>query len=75
MWFNKWAPIFSPVHCMWLLVSLCVCGTSNFVRFFFVGTIDLRYVLRHILFISLVFFGAIHVGCVCEMRFRRLLDL
>lgn len=79
MWFNKWAPIFSPVHCMWLLVSLCVCGTSNYVRFFFVGTIDLRYVLRHILryilFISLVFFGAIHVGCVCEMRFRRLLDL
>lgn len=59
MWFNKWAPIFSPVHCMWLLVSLCVCGTSNFVRFFFVGTIDLRYVLRYILryilFISLVF--------------------
>lgn len=45
------------------------------MRFFFVGTIDLRYVLRYILFISLVFFGAIHVGCVCEMRFRRLLDL
>lgn len=75
MWFNKWAPIFSPVHCMWFLVSLCVCGTSNFVRFFFVGTIDLRYVLRYILFISLVFFGAIHMKCVGEMWFRGLLDL
>lgn len=60
---------------MWLLVSLCVCGTSNFVRFFFVGTIDLRYVLRYVLFISLVFFGAIHVRCVSEMWFRGLLDL
>lgn len=75
MWFNKWAPIFSPVHCMWLLVSLCVCGTSNFVRFFFVGTIDLRYVLRYVLFISLEFFGAFHVRCVSEMWFRGLLDL
>lgn len=63
--------MFSPVHCVWLLVSLCVCGTSNFERFFFVGTIVLRYVL----FISLVFFGAFHVRCVSEMWFRGLLDL
>lgn len=67
--------MFSPVHCVWLLVSLCVCGNSNFVRFFFVGTIVLRYVLRYVLFISLVFFGAIHVRCVREMWFRGLLDL
>lgn len=67
--------MFSPVHCVWLLVSLCVCGTSNFVRFFFVGTIVLRYVLRYVLFISLVFFGAILVRCVNEMWFRVLLDL
>lgn len=67
--------MFSSVHCMWILVSLCVCGNSNFERFFFVGTIVLRYVLQYVLFISLVFFGAFHVGCVCEMRFRRLLDL
>lgn len=67
--------MFSPVHCVWLLVSLCVCGTSNFVRFFFVGTIDLRYALRYVLFISLVFFGAIHVRFVSEMWFRGLLDL
>lgn len=63
--------MFSPVLCVWLLLSLCVCGTSNFVRFFFVGTIDLRYFL----FISLVFFGAFHVRCVGEMWFRGLLDL
>lgn len=75
MWFNKWASMFSLVHCMWLLVSLCVCGTSNFVRFFFVGTIVLRYVLRYVLFISLVFFGAFHMKCVSEMWFRGLLDL
>lgn len=43
--------------------------------FFFVGTIVLRYVLLYVLFISLVFFGAIHVGCVSEMWFRGLLDL
>lgn len=67
--------MFSPVHCVWLLLSLCVCGTSNFVRFFFVGTIVLRYVLRYVLFISLVFFGAFHVRCVSEMWFRGLLDL
>lgn len=36
--------MFSPVHCVWFLVSLCVCGTSNFERFFFVGSIVLRYV-------------------------------
>ena len=57
--------MFSPVHCVWLLVSLCVCGTSNFERFFFVGTIVLRYVLRYVLFISLVFLGAIHVTILC----------
>lgn len=62
--------MFSPVHCVRLLVSLCVCGTSNFERFFFVGTIVLRYVLRYVLFISLVFLGAIHVRCVREMWFR-----
>lgn len=67
--------MFSSVHCMWLLVSLCVCGTTNFERFFFVGTIVLRYVLRYVLFISLVFFGSIHVRCVSEMWFRGLLDL
>ena len=67
--------MFSPVHCVWLLVSLCVCGTSNFERFFFVGTIVLRYVLRYVLFISLVFFSAIHVRCVREMWFRWLLAL
>ena len=67
--------MFSPVHCVWLLVSLCVCGTSNFERFFFVGTIVLRYVLQYVLFISLVFLGAIHVRCVSEMWFRGLLDL
>lgn len=71
MRFNKRDPLFSSVHCMWLLGSLCVCGTSNFERFFFVGTIVLRYVL----FISLLFFGAIHVRCVSEMWFRGLLDL
>lgn len=43
--------------------------------FFFVGTIVLRYFLRYVLFISLVFFGAIHVRCVSEMWFRGLLDL
>lgn len=53
--------MFSPVHCVWLLVSLCVCGTSNFERFFFVGTIDLRYFLAIRYVHSLVFFGAIHV--------------
>lgn len=26
--------MFSPVHCVWLLLSLCVCGTSNFELFF-----------------------------------------
>lgn len=67
--------MFSPVLCVWLLLSLCVCGTSNFVRFFFVGTIDLRYFLAIRYVHSLVFFGAIHVGCVCEMWFRGLLDL
>ena len=67
--------MFSPVHCVWLLVSLCVCGTSNFERFFFVGTIVLRYVLRYVLLISLVFLGAIHVRCVREMWFRVLLYL
>ena len=67
--------MFSPVHCVWLLVSLFVCGTSNFERFFFVGTIVLRYVLRYVLFISLVFLGAIHVRCVREMLFRVLLYL
>lgn len=67
--------MFSPVHCVWLLVPLCVCGTSNFERFFFVGTIVLRYVLPYVLFISLVFFCAIHVRCVSEMWFRGLLDL
>ena len=67
--------MFSSVHCVWLLVSLCVCGTLNFERFFFVGTIVLRYVLRYVLFISLVFLGAIHVTCVSEMWFRGLLDL
>ena len=67
--------MFSPVHCVWLLVSLYVCGTSNFERFFFVGTIVLRYVLRYVLFISLVFLGAILVRCVNEMWFRVLLDL
>ena len=67
--------MFSPVHCVWLLVSLCVCVTANFERFFFVVTIVLRYVLRYVLFISLVFFGAIHVRCVSEMWFRGLLDL
>lgn len=67
--------MFSSVHCVWLLVSLCVCVTSNFERFFFVGTIVLRYVLRYVLFISLVFFGAILVRCVNEMWFRVLLDL
>lgn len=67
--------MFSPVHCVWLLVSLCVCVTSNFERFFFVGTIVLRYVLRYVLLISLVFLGAIHVRCVREMWFRVLLDL
>ena len=67
--------MFSPVHCVWLLVPLCVCGTSNFERFFFVGTIVLRYVLRYVLFISLVFLGAIHVRCVREMWFRVLLYL
>ena len=67
--------MFSPVHCVWLLVSLCVCGTSNFERFFFVGTIVLRYVLRYVLFISLVFLGAILVKCVSEMWFRVLLYL
>ena len=67
--------MFSSVHCVWLLVSLFVCGTSNFERFFFVGPIVLRYVLRYVLFISLVFFGAIHVRCVTEMWFRGLLDL
>lgn len=67
--------MFSAVHCVWLLVSLCVCGTSNFERFFFEGIIVLRYVLRYVLFISLVFFGAIHVRCVSEMWFRGLLDL
>lgn len=35
------------------------------------GTIVLRYVL----FISLVFFGAFHMKCVGEMWFRGLLDL
>ena len=67
--------MFSPVHCVWLLVSLCVCVTSNFERFFFVGTIVLRYVLRYVLFFSLVFLGAILVRCVSEMWFRVLLDL
>ena len=65
----------------WLLCFLqfIVCGSCclyAFVErrissFFFVGTIVLRYVL----FISLVFFGAIHVRCVSEMWFRGLLDL
>lgn len=73
--FYKRVSMFSPVHCVWLLVSLCVCGTSNFERFFFVGTIVLRYVLRYVLFISLVFLGAILVRCVNEMWFRGLLDL
>ena len=49
MWFYKRASMFSPVHCVWRLVPLCVCGTSNFERFFFVGTIVLRYVLRYVL--------------------------
>lgn len=47
--------MFSPVHCVWLLVSLCVCGTSNLERFFFVGTIDLRYFLAIRLSIPLCF--------------------
>lgn len=67
--------MFSPVHCVWLLLSLCVCGTSNFVRFFFVGTIDLRYFLAIRYVHSLVFFGAFHVRCVSVMWFRGLLDL
>ena len=67
--------MFSPVHCVWLLVYLFVCGTSNFERFFFVGTTVLRYVLRYVLFISLVFFFSFHVTCVSEMWFRGLLDL
>lgn len=62
--------MFSPVHCVWLLVSLCVCGTSNFERFFFVGTIVLRYVLRYVLFISLVFFWCDS----CEMRKRNVVQ-
>lgn len=67
--------MFSPVHCVWILVSLCVCGNLNFVRFFFVGTIDLRYFLAIRYVHSLVFFGAILVRCVSEMWFRGLLDL
>lgn len=47
--------MFSPVHCVWLLVSLFVCGTSNFERFFFVGTIVLRYVLRYVCSFHLCF--------------------
>lgn len=67
--------MFSPVHCVWLLLSLCVCGNSNFERFFLVGTIDLRYFLAIRYVHTLVFFGAFHMKCVGEMWFRGLLDL
>lgn len=56
--------------CLYAFVELRISSV-----FFFVGTIVLRYVLLYVLFISLVFFGAIHVRCVSEMRFRWLLDL
>lgn len=52
--------------CLYAFVELRISSV-----FFFVGTIVLRYVL----FISLVFFGAFHVRCVSEMWFRGLLDL
>ena len=56
--------------CLYAFVELRISSV-----FFFVGTIVLRYVLRYVLFISLVFFGAFHVRCVGEMWFRGLLDL
>ena len=51
--------------CLYAFVELRISSV-----FIFVGTIVLRYVLRYVLFISLVFFGAIHVRCVSEMWFR-----
>lgn len=55
--------MFSPVHCVWLLVSLCVCGTSNFERFF------LRRYYRFAICFTIRF---VHFTCVfwsdsCEM--------
>lgn len=56
--------------CLYAFVELRISSV-----FIFVGIIVLRYVLLYVLFISLVFFGAIHVRCVSEKWFRGLLDL
>lgn len=52
--------MFSSVHCVWLLVSLCVCGTSNFERFF------LRRYYRFA--IRFVYFTCVFWCDSCEMR-------
>ena len=67
--------MFSPVHSVWLLVSLCVCGISNFERFFLrrYYRFAICFTLRFVHFTCV--FGAIHVRCVSEMWFRVLLDL
>ena len=71
MWFYKRASMFSPVHCVWLLVSLCVCGTSNFERFY------LRRYYRFAICFTIRF---VHFTCVfgcdsCEMRKRNVVQM
>lgn len=63
--------MFSPVHCVWLLVSLCVCGTSNFERFY------LRRYYRFAICFTIRF---VHFTCVfgcdsCEMRKRNVVQM